>query len=206
MSQFQSPPTLEQYPGYFPAAKPPFWSRAKVGAVAGAAGLIVGIAVSAASGSEPASDRPAPAAKAPAKVEIQASIDDAVAAAEERFNQKLGNAHERAEQRLTVVRERAATTQRQAVARAVAKVRATDQEKLRQAVAAARAQARAQAVKAQSQAAAAPSTSSSGSGGTDPRFNYCYEANDAGYGPYFRGQDPEYNWYEDADNDGEVCE
>ena len=41
---------------------------------------------------------------------------------------------------------------------------------------------------------------------TDPQFSYCYEANDAGYGPYFRGQDPEYNWYEDADGDGEVCE
>ncbi len=43
-------------------------------------------------------------------------------------------------------------------------------------------------------------------GGTDPRFAYCYEANDAGYGPYYRGQDPEYDWYDDADSDGIVCE
>jgi hypothetical protein len=50
----------------------------------------------------------------------------------------------------------------------------------------------------------------SGSGGsgaaTDPRFSYCYEANDAGYGPYVSGVDPEYDWYRDADNDGVVCE
>ena len=30
---------------------------------------------------------------------------------------------------------------------------------------------------------------SSGGGGTDPRFSYRYEANDAGYGPYYRGED-----------------
>ena len=29
---------------------------------------------------------------------------------------------------------------------------------------------------------------------------------DAGYGPYYRGVDPEYEWYTDADNDGVVCE
>jgi hypothetical protein len=40
----------------------------------------------------------------------------------------------------------------------------------------------------------------------DPRFDYCYEANDAGYGPYLRGIDPEYDWYDDRDNDGLVCE
>ena len=43
-------------------------------------------------------------------------------------------------------------------------------------------------------------------GGTDPQFSYCYEANDAGYGPYYQGQDPEYDWYDDADGDGVVCE
>ncbi|RYU09784.1 excalibur calcium-binding domain-containing protein [Nocardioides iriomotensis] len=50
------------------------------------------------------------------------------------------------------------------------------------------------------------SGSSSGGGATDPRFSYCYEANDNGYGPYRRGVDPEYAWYDDADNDGVVCE
>ncbi len=41
---------------------------------------------------------------------------------------------------------------------------------------------------------------------TDPRFATCKEAQKNGYGPYYEGSDPEYNWYIDADNDGEVCE
>ena len=45
-----------------------------------------------------------------------------------------------------------------------------------------------------------------GGGGTDPRFGYCYQAIDAGYGPYYKGQDDEYSWYTDADSDGVVCE
>ena len=44
------------------------------------------------------------------------------------------------------------------------------------------------------------------SGGTDPRFDYCYQAQDKGYGPYYKGKDPEYYWYTDADGDGAVCE
>lgn len=43
-------------------------------------------------------------------------------------------------------------------------------------------------------------------GGTDPRFGTCGDANDAGYGPYRRGVDPEYDWYRDRDDDGLVCE
>lgn len=43
-------------------------------------------------------------------------------------------------------------------------------------------------------------------GGTDPRFAYCYQAQDAGYGPYYAGKDVEYGWYRDADSDGVVCE
>ncbi len=45
-----------------------------------------------------------------------------------------------------------------------------------------------------------------GSGGTDPQFGTCGEANDAGYGPYTRGVDEEYDWYTDRDDDGVVCE
>ncbi|HEU0133005.1 MAG TPA: excalibur calcium-binding domain-containing protein [Mycobacteriales bacterium] len=41
---------------------------------------------------------------------------------------------------------------------------------------------------------------------TDPRFDTCKEAKAHGYGPYYRGQDPEYDWYRDADSDGIVCE
>ena len=43
-------------------------------------------------------------------------------------------------------------------------------------------------------------------GGTDPRFDTCGDANDAGYGDYQRGRDPEYDWYRDSDSDGKVCE
>ncbi|GAA1661713.1 thermonuclease family protein [Microbacterium lacus] len=41
---------------------------------------------------------------------------------------------------------------------------------------------------------------------TDPQFRTCGEANDNGYGDYQAGVDPEYNWYQDRDNDGWVCE
>lgn len=50
------------------------------------------------------------------------------------------------------------------------------------------------------------STGGTTPGSTDPRFSYCYQATASGYGPYVRGQDPEYAWYTDADNDGRVCE
>ncbi|GAA3840730.1 hypothetical protein GCM10022226_74070 [Sphaerisporangium flaviroseum] len=40
----------------------------------------------------------------------------------------------------------------------------------------------------------------------DPRFDTCAEANRNGYGPYRRTVDPEYNWYQDRDGDGIVCE
>ena len=45
-----------------------------------------------------------------------------------------------------------------------------------------------------------------GGGGLDPRFDYCYQAKAAGYGPYRQGSDPEYAWYTDSDSDGVVCE
>ncbi|MFI5428251.1 excalibur calcium-binding domain-containing protein [Aeromicrobium sp. UC242_57] len=41
---------------------------------------------------------------------------------------------------------------------------------------------------------------------TDPHFGTCGEANAAGYGPYRRGADEEYGWYQDRDGDGLVCE
>jgi hypothetical protein len=49
-------------------------------------------------------------------------------------------------------------------------------------------------------------SSGGGGRGTDPRFGTCREANAAGYGPYVRGQDPEYDWYMDRDHDGIDCE
>ena len=40
----------------------------------------------------------------------------------------------------------------------------------------------------------------------DPHYGTCREAIANGYGPYYRGQDPEYDWYTDRDSDGVVCE
>ncbi|MBW9215508.1 excalibur calcium-binding domain-containing protein [Mumia sp. zg.B53] len=40
----------------------------------------------------------------------------------------------------------------------------------------------------------------------DPRFGTCGVAIAHGYGPYYRGRDPEYSWYIDRDRDGIVCE
>lgn len=55
--------------------------------------------------------------------------------------------------------------------------------------------------------APSPSPNPTGSPGTDPRFSSCTEAASNGYkGPYYRGVDPEYDWYQDRDNDGIVCE
>jgi outer membrane biosynthesis protein TonB len=41
---------------------------------------------------------------------------------------------------------------------------------------------------------------------TDPRYDTCTAAKKDGYGPYHQGQDPEYDWYDDRDDDGIVCE
>ena len=40
----------------------------------------------------------------------------------------------------------------------------------------------------------------------DPIFDTCAEAKSRGYGPYYSGQDYEYNFYNDRDRDGVVCE
>jgi hypothetical protein len=51
-----------------------------------------------------------------------------------------------------------------------------------------------------------PSTPApTGGGHTDRRFPFCKDL-PAGYGPYYRGTDPEYAWYRDSDGDGVVCE
>lgn len=57
------------------------------------------------------------------------------------------------------------------------------------------------------QRAKVPVSQGGGAGGkTDPRFETCTAAIAAGYGPYKRGVDREYEWYEDRDGDGLVCE
>jgi hypothetical protein len=52
----------------------------------------------------------------------------------------------------------------------------------------------------------APTGTEEPTSGADPRFGTCAKANAAGYGPYTRAADPEYEWYRDSDSDGVVCE
>ena len=204
MAEQQTSPTLDQYPGYFPAAKPPFWTRWKVAIVAAMVGLVVGLAGASggAEGTKPEQASP----PGPSQAQIQSQIDDAVAAAEARVSGQVRTVRADAQQRLAsvrsqiaVVRSRAAASERQAVRAAVARTRAEDHAKLVAAVSNAKASAA-------SHAAAPAPVATNGGGGTDPHFSYCYEAIAAGYGPYIQGQDPEYDWYTDADGDGVVCE
>jgi hypothetical protein len=45
-----------------------------------------------------------------------------------------------------------------------------------------------------------------GGGSNDPRNGTCAESKAHGYGPHVQGEDPEYYWYIDRNNDGDVCE
>jgi excalibur calcium-binding domain-containing protein len=49
-------------------------------------------------------------------------------------------------------------------------------------------------------------TSSVQAPGANPRFGTCREANAHGYEDYRQGVAVEYDWYEDRDGDGQVCE
>jgi len=197
---------LSDYPGYFPPRKPPFWSRPKVGVAAGIVGIILGSAFAAGGEAE------APAQAAPRVVEDSTSaIAEAVEDATDELSDELAEADathakelsdELAEadathaKELRIAGKQAAKHERAAVKAAVTK-----------AVAAAVAKTRAeeQAKAAESQIQTLTSTPPSG-GRTDPHYGTCGEANDNGFGSYVRGQDPEYEWYDDRDNDGVVCE
>lgn len=125
-------------------------------------------------------------------------LDERVEQVMAKMKDKLQKQRDAADTRLARAERAAIAAQRKAVAQAVAKTRAEARADTAAAVARARTAALAQAP--------APTLVGGSGGGTDPNFDYCYQANDAGYGPYFEGQDPEYQWYDDADHDGEVCE
>lgn len=193
-------PQLEQYPGYFPEGSRPFWTRTKVGVVTGVVGLLLGVG---ASGEAPPEDEPPAVVADP---EVEEDLEEALADNAE-LETTLQEVRDEAADELSAttkqVKKQAKATQRTAVQAAVAKVRSEERRKAAVAVQAARTAAAAAAAPA---AASAPVPLASSGGSTDPRFNYCYEANDAGYGPYYQGQDPEYDWYDDNDGDGIVCE
>lgn len=200
-----SAPQLEQYPGYYPAGSRPFWTRTKVGIAAGVAGLIVGIA---GSGSEAEPVQAADSGGSALKADLTDALD-----ANTDLEQQLEDQQDELEQAVDdatrEAKQQAKVAQRQAVRAAVTNVRSQERKRTATAVKAARAQAfaegRAEGVESAASTSPIAPLASTG-GGTDPRFSYCYEANDAGYGPYYQGQDPEYAWYDDRDGDGVVCE
>lgn len=185
-------PTLEQYPGYYPAGSKPFWNRTKVGAVAGIAGLLIGIV-----GGGSSDANTSPVADDSSKVaDVQADLDEALESRND-LSEQLDDLREEAAADSRAAAKAATRAEKRAVRAAVAKTRRAEKKKTVAAVRAAKEQATSSA-QTITPLASAPST--------DPQFSYCYEANDAGFGPYYQGQDPEYDWYDDRDGDGIVCE
>ena len=197
----QSLPPVEQYPGYF-IDKPPFFRRRRVQvAGAGFAGLLLGAMMGGGSGSATTAAAGITETQAQTRIDaavddaVQDAVDDAVESEQAAADSKLADAAaelEDAKRQLNQARgevrrvKRAArVSQRRAVAAAVARTKS---------------QLRQQTVAAQ------PRTLVSSGGATDPQYDWCYEANDAGFGNYQRGVDPEYDWYDDTDGDGRVCE
>lgn len=182
MSQQTAPPSLDQYPGYFPAAEPPFWTRAKVGVACGVLGLVVGAAMGSGlgEGSEPTSRASVDQAVDEATADLERQLADSEAALRDQAKESKAELRQ-ARETLAEVKRQARIDKRKAVAAAKSRVPASP-----------------------------TSPDISAFVGTprkpDPRFDTCSAANAAGYGTYIRGLDPEYDWYEDRDNDGLVCE
>lgn len=208
----QAPPSLQDYPGWFPA-KLPVWRRKWVQmTTVSLVAFLVGMGVSGSPSTENmmslerahtlasrAADNARDEAVADAEKDVLSSPQVLAALEQEREKAKAQLSQADAQ-----VGKAEAKAKRQAklLASARQQIRSLKQQK---ASAVATAQKAQQAARDAQQAPAAEPEPAAASG-TDPRFSYCYEANDAGYGPYFQGQDPEYDWYDDADNDGEVCE
>ena len=178
--------------------KKPFWSRPKVGVVALVVGMSIGVASEGAETERPKTSQAAPDTS-------EADLEEAVEQNAE-LEDQLTDERAEADAALQEVQQDADATQREAVAAAVAKVRKQERRKTAAAVRAATAAAAPPAPPAPKPANSVPVPLVSNGAATDPRFSYCYEANDAGFGPYQRGQDPEYDWYDDRDGDGVVCE
>jgi len=204
---------VEEYPGYF-ANRPPFLRRRWVQLVGtGFAGLLIG-ALLTGSGSEASTPSGIPEAQVQARINAavqeavdseqaaaeseQASVESEQAAAESQFADAVEDLKHAQGQLKSLKRE--LTDARAEVRQVKRAARASQRQAVAAAVSRTKTQMRKQAATAQ------PRSSTGGGSSTDPRFSYCYEANDAGYGNYQRGVDPEYDWYRDADNDGWVCE
>lgn len=204
MSDTSGLPPVDEYPGYF-ANKPPFLKRKTVQVVGtGLAGVLLGAVMGGsgtASNASVSNGIPEYEVQSRIAAAVERQLDDAVNDAVDESQNAAAEDLEQTKAELQSVRQAlvdaknevrntkkaAQRAQRKAVAAAVAK---TEERLERQGTSEPR-----------SFAGSAGSASA-----TDPRFTYCYEANDAGYGNYQSGVDPEYDWYDDADNDGWVCE
>ena len=178
-------------------------TRTAVGLGAGLVGLIVGVSIGGSGDTTKPVNTDALKTKIAtlkdANSSLKQDVDDAKASAVDPndIDQQISSA-------VTDARVKAAFTQRKkdalALKKAVAKEKAKADARVRALL----------AKKSSSSSSSSSSTSSSGGsssdGGLDPRFRTCGDANDAGYGPYRQGADPEYDWYIDRDGDGVDCE
>lgn len=177
------------------APKKPFWSRPKVGA----AGLVLGLAIGlSGTGDAEPSDEAATAPDEPAQVvqqgatdeEVQQEVDAAVETATDDLEDELAAQQATSESDLRDLRLRARKAQGVAVDKAVARALADVPEP----------DVESPVVEEEPVVEPDPAPS------TDPQFDTCGDAKDAGFGPYYAGQDAEYDWYDDRDDDGIVCE
>lgn len=164
-------------------------SRPAVGAVAGIVGLVLGLGLSAGDTDAAKDD-----AQAAAKTKIAQFRDQTQQQVEEQVAQQVADA-----------KSTMADGQKAAVDAAVAK--AVAEEKSRQTTVVEQAVAEAvRKTKAEAEPAKAVPKAVVEKDPNDPRFGTCGDANAAGYGDYRQGVDAEYDWYQDRDGDGVVCE
>jgi acetylornithine deacetylase/succinyl-diaminopimelate desuccinylase-like protein len=200
------PPTpdkdpLSGYPGYF-SGKLPIWRRKWVAATAaGLFGFVVGAG---ASGGETTSTVPAGyVSESVVEDRVADEVEEVSESTDARVDEAVAEAVRsvRADARSLVeqVRADAQRLQKRAVATAVRRAVTKERSKADAKIEAARESAQSLVSNP------APDANTSG-GDTDPQYTYCYEANAGGYGPYQEGVDPEYDWYDDRDGDGVVCE
>lgn len=127
---------------------------------------------------------------------LKATNEELEADVEELSNREPGISQDEVDQQIS-----------DAVKQAEAEAEAKRKESVAKAVAAERRKADARVAAAEEESSDdEPLGITGGTGGTDPRFDTCGDAKAAGYGSYQEGVDPEYDWYQDRDNDGVVCE
>jgi hypothetical protein len=192
-NQFQEPVTAAESVG---ARMSWLKTRTALGVGCGVLGLILGSAMAGGGGNDDSLTEKVSSLRA-ANTDLEADLSKVTESAQA----DQSEVDEQIADEVAKADAAAKEDQRKAVATAVALEKRKGDLRVRRAKAAAAAAAR-------SLASSAEDSSDSGSSGsgTDPRFNTCGEANDNGYGPYREGADPEYDWYQDRDSDGVVCE